>query len=200
VGRRGESTQLFLLTLERWYTIHYALIVLIQFWLQTVPYADLNGDRFVDFKDFTILHQVADGDFWVAKYNWFCENTYADGTTEVVEGFTYTIWPNEPVKYDSHPNIEGFVWKSQSGNRPVISMNYIFFEQIFSHLAVVDADQSIYVPPKGCDVDFDGFIDMLDLAVFCDEWLAETVLNFCDFNEDRVVDFKDLAELVRQME
>jgi hypothetical protein len=124
--------------------ISYALIVLIQFWLQPVPYADLSGDGRVDLSDYVIIYRIQQGDIWVAKFKWLCENRYADGSTELVEGWTYTIWETEPVKRDLHPEIPGFNWTDQWTQSPLAEMNYIFFENMFPHLIIEDANESLY--------------------------------------------------------
>lgn len=125
--------------------IYYALIVLTQFWLQPVPYADLSGDGYVDLNDYAILCRIEQGDIWVAKYNWLCENTYADGSTEWVEGWTYTVWETEPLKRDRHPEIPGFDWTDRWGQRPLAEMNYIFFEEMFPDLIIEDANEPLYM-------------------------------------------------------
>jgi len=125
--------------------IYYALIVLTQFWLQPVPYADLSGDGYVDLNDYAILCRIEQGDIWVAKYNWLCENTYVDGSTELVEGWTYTVWETEPLKRDRHPEIPGFDWTDQLGQQPLAEMNYIFFEEMFPDLIIEDANEPLYM-------------------------------------------------------
>jgi len=117
----------------------------MQFWLQPVPYADLNGDNYVDFTDYGILCRVVQGDLWVAKYEWLCENVYSDGSTELVQGWTYTVWQNKPEKNDRHPEIPGFDWIDPQANAPILSMNYIFFEQMFPDMIVDDPNEPIYV-------------------------------------------------------
>ena len=124
--------------------IYYAVIVLIQFWLQPVPYADLSGDGRVDWGDLAIVKRIQQGNIWVAKYEWLCENRYTDGSSELVEGWTYTIWETEPVKRDLHPEIQGFSWTDQWNQSPLAEMNYIFFENMFPHLIIGDANESLY--------------------------------------------------------
>jgi len=125
--------------------IRYALIILLQFWLQPVPYADLNGDNHVNFGDYGALSRLMEGQIWVAKFTWFCQNVYEDGQTELVEGWTYTIWENKPAKKDRRPDIPGFVWVDPRGGRPIVSMNYVFFEHMFPELIVRDPNQPVYV-------------------------------------------------------
>jgi len=117
---------------------------LAQFWLQPVPYADLNGDNYGDWRDYAILHRIEQGDIWVAKFNWLCENTYFDGSTELVEGWTYTVWESEPVKRDLHPEVPGFNWADEFDKPPIAQMNYIFFEEMFPYLIIEDPNEPLY--------------------------------------------------------
>jgi len=85
-----------------------------------------------------------EGRIWVAKFDWFCNNTYADGSTELVQGWTYTVWENKPAKRDLHPTVPGFVWIDPKGERPIVSMNYVFFERLFPELAFDDSSEPVY--------------------------------------------------------
>jgi len=178
--------------------IHYALILIMQFWLRQAPYADLNSDNFVNFNDVKIACRVINSDIWVSKFNWFCINHYSDGHTELVEGFTYTLWQYRPIKYDRHPDVPGFRWISRDGKAPIASVNYTFFEQMFPELKIEDANQPMYVPPVSYDINSDGYLDIYDLKIFCKNWLYESALNPCDFNRDLIVNFRDLAAFTRQ--
>ena len=113
--------------------------------MQPVPYADLNGDNYVDFADYTIVCRVVKGDLWVTRYKWFCENVYADGSTALVKGWTYTVWEDRPKRNDSHPNEQGFDWIDPYGNAPILRMNYVFFERMFPELFVDDPNEPLYV-------------------------------------------------------
>jgi hypothetical protein len=101
--------------------------------------------HYVDFDDYGILCRIEQGDFWVAKSDWFCQNAYPDGQTELVRGWTYTIWEDEPTINDRHPLIPGFSWTDRNGNGPLSSVNYIFFEQMFPDLIIDDTNELIYV-------------------------------------------------------
>jgi hypothetical protein len=131
--------------MEGWDHIYYALIILAHFWFQSSPYADINGDGLIDVDDVTIIQRIAEGDIWIAKYRWLCENTYIDGSTELVEGWTYTVWETEPLKYDRNPEIRGFNWTDQWNQSPLAEMNYLFFEEMFPDLIVEDANEPLYV-------------------------------------------------------
>ena len=125
--------------------ISYVLVMLIQFWLQPVPYVDLTGDNFIDLTDYAVYCRLVEGSIWVAKYNWFCWNRYADGGTELVEGWTYTVWEHPPAKRDLHPDIPGFDWVGAKGDKAILQMNYIFFETLFPGFMLADANKPAYV-------------------------------------------------------
>jgi hypothetical protein len=192
--RKGACTAFLFCSADS--VMHYALIFIMQFWLQQVPYADLNGDNFVNFNDFKIACRLINSDLWVSKFNWFCVNHYSDGHTETVEGFTYNVWLDKPVKYDRHPEVPGFRWLSRDGKAPIASANYIFFERMFPALEIKDANRPVYVPPVSYDLNSDGFLDIFDLEIFCSNWLYDSPLNPCDFNRDLIVNFRDLNAFV----
>jgi len=88
---------------------------------------------------------MSKGGFWIAKFDWFCNNVYEDGRSEWVRGWTYTVWENKPVKKDLHPQIPGYVWVDPQQEEPIASMNYIFFERLFPELSFDDATEPVYV-------------------------------------------------------
>jgi len=117
----------------------------LQFWLEAVPYADFNGDNYVDMADYAIAVRILQGRVWVAKHGWVCRNVYSNGRTELARGWTYTVWENKPVKRDLHLDEEGFDWIDSRGAEPICRMNYIFFERLFPELIVEDSNQPVYV-------------------------------------------------------
>lgn len=121
------------------------MIILLQFWLQPVPYADLTGDNYVDLKDYTVLQLIGQGQLWVTRHKWYCNNVYKDGSKELVEGWTYSVWDNKPQKRDRHPEQPGFDWIDPQGKPPICRVNYIVFESMFPTLAVPDSDEPMYV-------------------------------------------------------
>jgi len=178
--------------------MHYALILIMQFWLRQAPCADLNGDNLINLNDFTIACQLINGDLWLSKYNWFCINHYSNGHKELVEGFTYNVWLNKPVKYDRHPDVPGFRWISRDGKAPIASVNYTFFEKMFGGLKIEDANLPMYVPAVSYDLNSDGFLNIYDVEIFCANWLHKSALNPCDFNRDLIVNLQDLKSFARQ--
>ena len=122
---------------------------MLQFWLQAAPYGDLNGDGIVNFDDYRLVVRIYQGNIWVAKHPWLCDNVYLDGTSDRTTGYTYTVWQNRPVRYDARPDVTGFVWADPNGAQPICSMNHVFFERMFPELVVPDANQPVFVESLG---------------------------------------------------
>jgi len=125
---------------------------LLQFWLQPVPYADLSGDNYVDFKDYAVIQRIDRGQIWIAKHSWFCHNVHVNDIEKLAQGWTYTVWENKPLRRDFHTDETGFDWVGSGGKAPICRANYKVFERIFPKLKVADSNEPMYIeslPPAG---------------------------------------------------
>jgi hypothetical protein len=56
-------------------------------------------------------------------------------------------------------------------------------------------NELITAAPEPADLDNDGLVGLSDLEIICESWLDEGPQMECDFNNDKVVNFLDFAEL-----
>jgi len=89
------------------------------------------------------------------------------------------------------------VWASYawSGTVTPEKPHYAFNPAGLSYVGVLTdpADQN-YAANNIYDLDCDGSIGIVDIAVICDNWLNDTGGNICDFNADGIVNFIDYSE------
>jgi len=117
----------------------------------------------------------------------------ANKFTMDANGFVYVTDGNLIVDGNKVSQINGYIssGKINVGN-PAYTLEVVYDS---------DANTTTLFATSGCgfgaDLYSDCFIDLKDLAIFCDNWLA-VGFNKADFNADDIVNFRDYVELASQ--
>lgn len=155
-------------------------------WYHFVMTFDKNGDKKVriyvnaveEGTPATTIYgiNIRDSEIRIGSYGWGWGANYFDGVIDNVLIFNRALSKEEvEALYNGGDGIETIppLFGDSSNNNIVMS----------------------FVGEKeGADLNGDGFVNMLDLAKFADQWLQPGSLN-ADFNQDSTVDFADLSRV-----